>query len=133
MSYLLDTDIIIFSLKGNQVVQDNFLAKKNFPKAISVISYGELIYGAEKSIRKEKNLATVRRISELFPILELSKGIMETFGEIKVLLQKKGKTVHDFDLLIGSTALYFNYTLVTNNVKHFSNIPDLSIENWTKS
>jgi tRNA(fMet)-specific endonuclease VapC len=130
MSYLIDTDILIYSLKGIQNVQNNFIINKNSPKSISVITYGELIFGAKKSKNREKNLATVYRVGELFPVIDLTKGIVETFGEVKALLQKKGKTVEDFDLLIGSTALYLNYTLVTKNVKHFSMIPDLRIENW---
>lgn len=132
MSYLIDTDIIIYSLKGNENVQKIFLERKNLSKAISVITYGELIFGAKKSKSREKNLATVYRIGELFPVIEITKGIVETFGEVKASLQKKGNTVDDFDLLIGSTALYLNYTLVTNNEKHFAMIPGLSIENWTK-
>ncbi|EMY70723.1 type II toxin-antitoxin system VapC family toxin [Leptospira vanthielii] len=132
MSYLIDTDIIIYSLKGNEKVQNNLIEKKNISKAISVITYGELIFGAKKSKSREKNLATVYRIGELFPVIELTKGIVETFGEVKATLQKKGNTVDDFDILIGSTALFLNYTLVTNNEKHFSMIPDLRIENWYK-
>ncbi|PJZ35943.1 VapC toxin family PIN domain ribonuclease [Leptospira levettii] len=132
MSYLIDTDIIIYSLKGNENVQKIFLERKNLSKAISVITYGELIFGAKKSKSREKNLATVYRIGELFPVIEITKGIVETFGEVKASLQKKGNTVDDFDLLIGSTALFLNYTLVTNNEKHFSMIPGLSIENWSK-
>jgi tRNA(fMet)-specific endonuclease VapC len=132
MSYLIDTDIIIYSLKGNERVQKNLFEKKNISKAISVITYGELIFGAKKSKSREKNLATVFRIGELFPVIELTKGIVETFGEVKASLQKKGNTVDDFDLLIGSTSLFLNYTLVTNNEKHFSMIPDLRIENWSK-
>lgn len=132
MSYLIDTDIIIYSLKEHERVRQNFLNRKNFSKSISVITYGELIYGAKKSQNREKNLATVYRIGELFPIIELTRGIIETFGELKTTLQKKGTAIEDFDLLIGSTALYLNYTLVSNNEKHFHKIPDLKIENWTK-
>jgi tRNA(fMet)-specific endonuclease VapC len=133
MSYLIDTDIIIYSLKGNENVQKNLFKKKNISKAISVITYGELIFGAKKSKSREKNLATVFRIGELFPVIELTKGIVETYGEVKASLQKKGHSIDDFDLLIGSTALFLNYTLVTNNEKHFSKIPDLRVENWSKS
>ncbi|BDA77547.1 twitching motility protein PilT [Leptospira kobayashii] len=132
MSYLIDTDIIIYSLKGNEKVQQNLIDRKNISKSISVITYGELIFGAKKSKSREKNLATVYRIGELFPVIELTKGIVETFGEVKSATQKKGNTIDDFDLLIGSTALFLNYTLVTNNEKHFSMIPDLRIENWNK-
>ncbi|WP_017851406.1 type II toxin-antitoxin system VapC family toxin [Leptospira interrogans] len=132
MSYLIDTDIIIYSLKQQEQVRQNFLDHKTISKSISVITYGELIFGAKKSQHREKNLATVYRIGELFPIIELTRGIIETFGELKVILQKKGTLIEDFDLLIGSTAMYLNYTLVTNNEKHFQKIPDLRIENWTQ-
>ncbi|WP_078129587.1 type II toxin-antitoxin system VapC family toxin [Leptospira alexanderi] len=132
MSYLIDTDIIIYSLKEHEKVHKNFLERKNVSKSISVITYSELIFGAKKTKSREKNLATVYRIGELFPVIELTRGIMETFGELKATLQKKGISIDDFDLLIGSTALFLNYTLVTNNEKHFGKISDLRIENWSK-
>jgi len=68
MSYLIDTDIIIYSLKGDALVQNRFSLNENIPKAISVITYGELLYGAKKSRNVEKNLAVVYRIKELFEV-----------------------------------------------------------------
>jgi len=132
MAYLIDTDIIIYSLKGNETVNKNLLLNKNIPKSISVITYGELVYGARKSQHVEKNVATVKRVSELFPVIELNKEIIEIFGEIKAKLEILGTRIEDMDLLIGSTALYLNQILVTNNEAHFCKIPDLKIENWTK-
>lgn len=132
MAYLIDTDIIIYSLKGNETVNKNLLANKNIPKSISVITYGELVYGARKSKHVEKNVATVKRVSELFSVVELNKEIIEIFGEIKARLELSGTRLEDMDLMIGSTALYLNQVLVTNNEAHFSKIPDLKIENWTK-
>jgi len=55
---------------------------------------------------------------------------METFGDIKVELQKQGNIIDDLDLIIAATAVTMNYTLVTNNEKHFSKISELRIENW---
>ena len=130
--YLIDSDIIIYSLKNHPVVRQRFEEKFAIPKAISVISYGELYYGAKKSKQKEKNLAVVRRISELFPIINTTKSIMETFADIKVELQAKGKLISDFDLIIAATALAHNFILVSNNEKHFSKISSLHLENWTK-
>jgi tRNA(fMet)-specific endonuclease VapC len=89
MSCLIDTDIIIYSVKGNNIVQHHFLQKENIPKAISVITYGELLFGARKSNNIEKNLAVVYRIKELFPVITIDKAIIETFSEIKVHSQKK--------------------------------------------
>lgn len=50
----------------------------------------------------------------------------------KSRLRKKGKTVDDFELLIGASAVSNNMILVTNNIKHFENIDDIKIENWIK-
>jgi len=130
--YLIDTDILIYSLKGNEKVKNNFKLNSSAPKSISVVSYGELYFGAKKSKYSEKNLAVVRQISETFPIIEVTKSIIETFGEVKARLQSEGINISDLDLIIASTALNMNFTLVTNNERHFIQIPGLTIENWTK-
>ena len=130
MIYLIDTDIIIYSLKNHPQVRYNFKAHENDPKTISAITYGELVHGAYKSREYNKNIATVHRISELFPVVEVTKTIMETFGAIKAGLQQKGNIIDDMDLIIAATAITMNYVLVTNNEKHFSRITDLKIENW---
>ena len=131
MIFLIDTDIIIYSLKNNPIVQKHFLDHALDPKTISVITFGEMVFGAKKS-RSLKNLATVHRIAELFPVIDISKAIMETYGNIKAETQEKGNPIDDMDLLIAATALTQNYTLVTNNEKHFAKIPGLVIQNWTK-
>jgi len=132
MSYLIDTNIIIYSIKGNSVVHSNFSKNENIPKSISVITYGELLFGAKKSQNHEKNIAIVYRIKELFPIIDIDKAIVETFSELKANMQKAGSPIDDFDLLIASTALTMNSILVTNNEKHFNRIKGLKIENWSK-
>jgi len=128
--YLLDTDIIIYSLNGNKHVINNFSRYRSDPKAISVITYGELVYGAQKSTRKINNLAKIHSLKEIFPIIDLSSPIMDTFGELKVTLEQRGDIIDDFDLLIASTAISYGYILVTNNEKHFSRILGLDIVNW---
>jgi tRNA(fMet)-specific endonuclease VapC len=133
MAYLIDTDIIIYSLKGNSAVQKWMLANQTIPKFISVITFGELIYGARKSKHPEKNIATAYRIAELFPIIDINRGIIEIFGETKAKLVAEGHKIDDMDMLIASTSMYMNLSLVTNNKSHFSRIPDLVLENWEHS
>jgi tRNA(fMet)-specific endonuclease VapC len=132
MSYLIDTDIIIYSIKGNRIVQNHFLQNEHIPKAISVITYGELLFGAKKSKTVQKNLAVVYRIKELFPIAAIDNAVIETFSDIKVDMQRAGSPLDDMDLLIAATALTMNYTLVTSNERHFRRIKGLGIENWSK-
>ena len=88
---------------------------QNYPKSISIVTYGELLFGAKKSQNVDKNLAVVYRIKELFPVIGIDKPIIETFSGIKLSLRKEGNPIDDMDLLIASTALTLNLTVVTNN------------------
>ncbi len=81
--YLIDTDILIYSLKGDPVIVNHLRGSSASPKAISVISFGELIYGAFKSARPNQNLARVRRLGEVLPVIDISPAIMEAFGSLK--------------------------------------------------
>lgn len=128
--YLLDTDTLIYFLKGHKTVVQKFKASANSPKAISVVTYGELVYGARKSERMPENLAKVYRIAELYPVIDITRAVMDSFGEIKASLSSSGITVDDFDLQIGCTALMLNYTVVSNNTRHFEKIPGLKLANW---
>ena len=128
--YLLDTDTLIYFLKGNAAVVENFRASTNTPKAISVVTYGELVFGEHKSERSTENLARAHRLAELYPIVDVTRAVMDTFGEIKADLSATGTIVDDFDLIIGVTALTLGYTVVSNNTKHFSKIPGLKTVNW---
>ena len=130
--YLLDTDTLIFSMKGHARVNENLLERRDAPKAFSSLTYGELVYGARKSERPAVNLAKVYRLAELFPMIPVSRAIMDGFGELKVRLESQGDPIDDFDLIIGATALSMNYSVVTNNERHFRRIPGLRVENWTK-
>lgn len=130
MAYLIDTDILIFSLRGNPSVQSNFKKNESIPKALSIISFGELLVGAKKSVKPETNLALVYRLRVLFPIIQIDVPIMELFSDLKVRMQANGRIIDDMDLLIASTAMTLNYTLVTNNSKHFSKVNGLKLENW---
>jgi len=127
---LIDTDIIIYSLKGDSAVRDWMARNQNIPKFISAVTYGELLYGARKSTHPEKNIATVHRVAELFQVIDINKEIMEIFGELKAKLEKDGNRIDDMDLLIASTAMHMNFSLVTNNTAHFMRINDLVLENW---
>ena len=130
MSYLIDTDILIYLIHGNRSIDTRIQETQPITKAISIITFGELLYGAKKSTQKEKNLAIIYRLSEVFPIIQVNRSTIEAFSEIKTALDKRGEKIEDFDVLIAATALSMNYILVTNNTKHFQRIDGLKIENW---
>lgn len=130
MGYLIDTNIIIYRLKNQGRVNENFIKNSKERMAISVISYGELVYGAKKSKSVEKNLETVRAVKNIFPIIDITTDVMDIFGRIKADAQKIGRLTDDMDLLIAATALAGGMTLVTHNTKHFEHISNLKTEDW---
>jgi len=130
--FLIDTDILIYSLKGDPMVMEHLDRTSINPKAISVISYGELLYGAHKSGHPTENLARIRRLGEVLPVIDISPAIMEAFSSLKAQLESDGQRLDDFDLVIAATAITIGYRLVTNNEKHFSRIEGLEIENWAR-
>ena len=130
MAYLIDTDTIIFALRGDNSVLSKFEENKNLPMSISMITYAELVFGAKRSQNEQKNMIKVNHIRDIYPIEGLNEGVMEVFADIKAKMFDKGIRIEDMDLLIAATAIYNELTLVTNNTKHFENIPNLKIENW---
>lgn len=130
MHYLIDTNILIYGLKNMGKVNANLQKYQKEPMSISVISYGELVFGARKSQQVQKNLQTVETIKNIFPIENIDSDVMDVFGELKAKLQKTGNPVDDMDLLIGSTAIANDMTLVTHNTKHFENMPGLKLVDW---
>ena len=130
MAYLIDTDIIIFALRGDKTVLAKFEENKNIPISISMITYAELVFGAKRSGNEQKNMLKVNRIREIYPVEELNIGIMEVFADIKTKMYAQAIRIEDMDLFIAATAIYNDLTLVTNNTKHFKNIPLLELENW---
>ncbi len=132
MAYLIDTDTIIFALRKDKSVLAKFEENKNIPISISMITYAELVFGAKRSQNEQKNMIKVNHIREIYPIEELNEGVMEIFADIKAKIFDKGIRIEDMDLLIAATAIYNELTLVTNNTKHFENVPNLKIENWKK-
>lgn len=130
--YLLDTDTIIYNLKGHSAVQGNLRRHFCDPLRLSVITLMELYYGAYKSQKTTSNLAKIKTLENALEIIPVGNESVEIFGMLKANLEKSGTPLDDFDLILASCALAHNLILVTNNVKHFQRIEGLRMENWTK-
>lgn len=130
--YLLDTDTIIFSLKGHVSVQKNLRTHFHDPMKISVITLMELYYGAYKSQKVTSNLAKIKTLENSLEIIPLGKESVEIFGIYKSKLEKAGTALDDFDLMLASCALAHNLVLVTNNVKYFRRIEGLKLANGAR-
>ena len=128
--FLLDTDTIIYSMKGNANVQKNVREYSDAPLSISVITLMELYYGAGKSQRVAANLAKIKTLEQAIEVIPVGLESTEIFGLLKANLEVVGKRMDDFDLIIAACALANNLTLVTNNMKHFQRIEGLKLANW---
>ena len=128
--YILDTNICIALLKNKFGVRSKINEVGLHNCHISVLTIGELYYGAYKSANVENHLKDVDVIAKLFGKIHLSDSVMDTYGKIKADLNKKGMRIDDVDLLIGASALSCEYTLVTDNTKHLIRVPNIKIINW---
>lgn len=128
--YLLDTETIIYNLKGDLKVQENLKLHVNDLIQISIITLMELYYGAYKSQHVDANIAKIKTLELSLEILPTGQETAEIFGKLKSRLESGGNRLDDFDLIIASTALAHNLVLVTNNEKHFQRIEGLRLENW---
>ena len=91
--YLLDTNIIIYSLKGSQQIKEKLEKHILDPLSISVITLMELYYGAYKSQKVESNLAKIKQLENSLEIIPVDLEVVEIFGMIKSKLESK-KTEH---------------------------------------
>jgi len=132
MTHLLDTDICIYWLNGHPEIREQALTVGLSNLSISSITVAELYFGAYNSNRIEQNLARAEQFVGAIAIIPPTPSTLKTFGELKATLRRSGQPVADFDLLIASTALSEQLTLVTNNTRHYQRIPGLALENWTQ-
>jgi tRNA(fMet)-specific endonuclease VapC len=132
-TYLLDTNICIYIHKNKpQSVLERFKSLKPGGAAISIITWGELLYGAEKSSRKNDVLALLNEFAVLVPVLPMPEHAGKAYAAIRALLESQGKPIGNNDLWIASHAKADNLCLVTNNEREFSRIPGLMVENWVR-
>ena len=133
MIWLLDTNMLVYARNGKTPVAARLdQAWEQGDVVTSLLAVGELIYGAEKSARREENLAAVeQQLAMLDGVLPLTIEIVHRFGRLKADLERRGVTKQDIDLHIAATAIEAGATLVTNDRALLDgSIPGLTVENW---
>ena len=129
--YLLDANIVIYIRdKQPEAVMRRFARLRPGEAAISVIAYGELIYGAMRRDRREAGLERLRQLSQFLPALPLPEKAAETYGFIRADLARRGEMIGNNDLWIAAHALASGLTIVTNNEKEFRRVRGLKVQNW---
>jgi tRNA(fMet)-specific endonuclease VapC len=129
--YMLDTNICIYIAKHQPPqIKERFERLQPGQLIMSVITYGELHYGANKSAQRSRALSQLEELIREIPVEDLAPSAASTYGEIRAGLEKHGRLIGNNDLWIGAHALSLNVTLATNNEREFRRIPGLSVENW---
>lgn len=131
LKYLLDTNICIYIAKQKPAsILKKFEKMEIGELAMSTITFGELLFGAEKSNSSKNSHEKLMELITLIPALPLNTDVPSHYGHIRSNLEKIGKPIGNNDLWIASHARSLAVTLVTNNLKEFKKVPDLKIENW---
>ena len=131
MLYLLDTDTLIYILKRRPPdVAARFERLSPEDVGVSVISMAELMFGAEKSHRPARARRAIERIAEILRVLPFDESAAEVYGRLRARLEGRGTPIGALDTLIAAHALSLRATLVTNNMREFSRVTGLEVENW---
>jgi tRNA(fMet)-specific endonuclease VapC len=129
--YLLDTNICIYIAKHNPpAVRERFSLHGADELVMSVVTLGELRFGAEKSQSRERALAVITQLESALQIASLPEAAGAHYGQIRAALQLRGEMIGNNDLWLAAHARAEGWILVTNNEREFTRVEGLQVENW---
>jgi len=129
--YLLDTNICIYIRQNRPPkVLARFRRLTPGDAVLSIITYGELIYGAQKSQHRDRAFEQLSELTQLLPVMPLPEESARVYGETRAALEIQGQIIGNNDLWIAAHAKASGLTLVTNNEREFNRIPGLKVQNW---
>jgi tRNA(fMet)-specific endonuclease VapC len=131
--YLLDTDTFVYIRRGRpEQARVRFDRLERGEAALSVITYGELIYGIEKKATGPEPWRALEELTQMIQVLPLLPEAANVYGSIRAELTARGELIGANDLWIAAHARLLDLTLITNNEREFRRVPRLRIENWIK-
>lgn len=130
LKYMLDTNIVIYTLKDRPAKVRAAFKLHSGEMCLSSITFGELIYGAEKSTRVEHNLGVIEGLAARLSIQSYDTQAAMHFGRLRAELAQSGRLIGPYDMMIAGHAWSQSLILVTNNQREFDRVPGLRVENW---
>lgn len=130
MTYLLDTNICIYAIKREAEVLRRLQERGPDDFGISAITVAELWFGAAKSSRPQRTRESVDAFLRPFEVLPFAGEAAQEYAELRLQLEKAGQPIGERDLLIASIAKSRRLTVVTHNVREFSRVSGLKVEDW---
>lgn len=129
--FMLDTNICIYIQRQRPPeVLARFSRLKAGEAVVSLVTWGELLYGAHKSQRSAQAMAALEEFASLIPVLPMHADTGRHYGSIRAALEAKGQPIGGNDLWIAAHAKAEGLTLVTNNEREFQRVPGLKVQNW---
>lgn len=128
--WMLDTDTCSYILRAHSPeVLERLNAVARSDVAISTVVSAELRYGALRA-KSKRLVVTIEQWLALFEIAAWDDAAAQAYARVRAAVEAKGRPIGNLDLLIAAHALARGATLVTNNTRHFSQVPGLRLANW---
>lgn len=127
IAYLIDTDWVIDHFNSIKKVNRKLKELKPQGLGLSIISLAELYEGVYFSRDPQKSEDILLTFLTGVQLIGIDEDICKVFARERGRLRKQGKIIGDFDLLIASTCLHYNFSVLTNNRKHFEMVEGLNI------
>jgi tRNA(fMet)-specific endonuclease VapC len=127
--YMLDADTVSYALRGQGQVAARLLEHQPSELCVSAITLAELNFGAEAR-RSQKIRRAIRSFAKDVTVVPFDEASAERFGVVASALSTRGRPIGLYDTLVAAHALALGLTVVTNNTRHFSQVPGLAVENW---
>lgn len=132
MRYMLDTNTLIYLINRRSVnAFSRFQQHPLSALSASSISVAELEFGAAKS-GSSRNKRAMDTFLQLLHRPAFDEKAATSYGVIRASLEARGTPIGPLDTLIAAHALSLNSIIVTNNVREFSRVPGLQVEDWTQ-
>jgi tRNA(fMet)-specific endonuclease VapC len=125
--YLIDTNVVI-ELLANRAWAISRI-KLQDAMFLSVIAYGELLFGIANSVHREANRSRLDRLLVDWQLVPCMVETGEFYASIRSQLKRDGRPIPEHDIWIAATAMQHDLTLVTRD-DHFDHIENLRVERW---
>ncbi|MGB9365502.1 MAG: type II toxin-antitoxin system VapC family toxin [Xanthobacteraceae bacterium] len=132
MSVLLDTNACIAVMNAKPQARERFrqVRRRREVASVSTITLFELWFGIIKSSRTSENTGQLEAFLPTIQTVDFDDEDARIAADLRLSLTRAGTPIGSYDLLIASQALRHGLIVVTANVREFSRVPDLRLENW---
>ena len=130
VQFLLDTNILIAMSKQRLGLADRLEGIPADAILLSSVVVAEIEYGIAKSGRRQHNRRVFDSLLSGFRVLPFDAAAARLYGPIRAQLEKRGRLIGPYDLMIAAHAQSLDAVLVTDNIKEFDRVAGLKTENW---